>query len=319
MKLALASCAKLQSTNPQPVWAEIQTERPDARLLLGDTVYLNHDRHDDPAALGAELRALYAAQLAKPNFAHLLNDLRARGAQVLAIYDDHDFLGNNRYGGDHSAALRESACVEFIRAFAPPQTGQNVYHLRRVASGLPTSWCSTSAFTARRHRFRHPTATPCWAARNGTGWSRWLPRRMQATSWSLRARRRTLSEHPQSRAAPSPPPVGDQGKWQSHTSLSDERWEQYPTAFKRITDLLRGRKCSLVLSGDVQRNAVYDDSGVIEIVSSGVARNGIVFGSPRRNYGLLTFDEEQVHVELRSLKVGGRFDFLILRNHWVLP
>ena len=134
MKLALASCAKLQSTNPQPVWAEIQTERPDARLLLGDTVYLNHDRHDDPAALGAELRALYAAQLAKPNFAHLLNDLRARGAQVLAIYDDHEFLGNNRYAGDHSAALRESACVEFIRAFAPPQTGQNVYHLRRVAS-----------------------------------------------------------------------------------------------------------------------------------------------------------------------------------------
>ena len=56
----------------------------------------------------------------------------ARGGQVLAIYDDHDFLGNNRYGGDHSAALRESACVEFIRAFAPPQTGQNVYHLRRV-------------------------------------------------------------------------------------------------------------------------------------------------------------------------------------------
>ena len=103
-----------------------------------------------------------------------------------------------------------------------------------------------------------------------------------------------------------------------HT-FGDESWEQYPTAFKRITDLLRRRKCSLVLSGDVHRNAVYDDSGVIEIVSSGVARNGIVFGSPRKNYGILTFDKEQVRVELRSLKVGGRFDFSIARNHWVLP
>jgi alkaline phosphatase D len=132
MKLAVASCAKLQSTNPQPVWSEIQAERPDVLLLLGDTVYLSHDRHDDPKALGAELRVLYGAQMAEPNFAHLLNDIRTRGGELLAIYDDHDFLGNNRYGGDHGAALRESARGEFIRAFAPPQTGSDVFYLRRV-------------------------------------------------------------------------------------------------------------------------------------------------------------------------------------------
>ena len=54
-------------------------------------------------------------------------------------------------------------------------------------------------------------------------------------------------------------------------------------------------------------------------VCCGVARNGIVFGSPRRNDGILTFDKERLHVELRSLKVRGRFDFYILRDHWVLP
>ena len=43
-----------------------------------------------------------------------------------------------------------------------------------------------------------------------------------------------------------------------------------------------------------------------------------MFGLPRRNDGILTFDKEQLHVELRSLKVSGRFDSFILRNHWVL-
>ena len=122
MKIAVASCTKLQQINPQPVWSEIQIERPDVLLLTGDNVYLDHDNHKDPAKLREELQRLFAAQLAEPNFAALLADLRARGGTLLAIYDDHDFLGNNCYGGDHDPALREAARDEFIRAFAPVQT-----------------------------------------------------------------------------------------------------------------------------------------------------------------------------------------------------
>ncbi|MCY7307133.1 MAG: hypothetical protein LH632_13490 [Rhodoferax sp.] len=48
MKIAVASCIKIQSTNPQPVWIEIQHERPDALLLIGDNIYLNHDNHSNP-------------------------------------------------------------------------------------------------------------------------------------------------------------------------------------------------------------------------------------------------------------------------------
>lgn len=92
----MASCAKLQQVDPQPVWSEIAALRPDVLLLLGDLVYLDHDRHDDPAALAAELRRLYDAQFAEANFAALRADLAARGAALLSIYDDHDFLGNNR-------------------------------------------------------------------------------------------------------------------------------------------------------------------------------------------------------------------------------
>lgn len=51
MKLAVASCAKLQQTNPQPVWAEILMEQPDVLLLIGDNIYLDHDRHTGPSRL----------------------------------------------------------------------------------------------------------------------------------------------------------------------------------------------------------------------------------------------------------------------------
>ena len=78
MKIAVASCTKLQQTNPQQVWSEIQNERPDVLLLTGDNIYLDHDNHKDPAKLREELQRLYAAQLAEqilprcsPTYAHV--------------------------------------------------------------------------------------------------------------------------------------------------------------------------------------------------------------------------------------------------------
>ncbi len=73
------------------------------------------------------------------------------------------------------------------------------------------------------------------------------------------------------------------------------------------------------VSGDVHLNACYDDNGVIEIVTSAVARRGLVFGAPRRNYGLFSFGPDAVRIELRNLKVGSRFDFRIPLSDWVLP
>ena len=83
--------------------------------------------------------------------------------------------------------------------------------------------------------------------------------------------------------------------------------------------MLGGRRGALVISGDVHRNTVYDDSGVIEIVTSAVARRGIGFGGIRKNYGVLTFKDDAVRVDLRSLKVGWRFDFSIPLARWLLP
>jgi hypothetical protein len=102
-------------------------------------------------------------------------------------------------------------------------------------------------------------------------------------------------------------------------AFGDESWELCRPAFDRMVKLLRDRPGALVLSGDAHRNAVYDDSGVIEIVSSAVARRSLVFKVLRSNYGILSFDDDGLRVQLHSLKVSSRFDFRIERSHWTLP
>src|SRR5215510_16085484 len=123
LRLAFCSCCKVQSVPQQPAWAGIQAARPDALLLLGDNVYLDHDHHVDADKLQRELENRYADQLMEPNFSKLLAEMRGPGKRLFAIYDDHDFLGNNRYGGDHDPTLRDAARNALVAAFAPPRTG----------------------------------------------------------------------------------------------------------------------------------------------------------------------------------------------------
>lgn len=291
MKLAAASCSKIEDVDPQPAWAEIQQERPDVLLLLGDNVYLEHDHHDDPAQLADELRQRYAEQFAEPGFAALLADVRGRGGEVVAIYDDHDLLGNNRYGGDHGPALRDAARREFVNAFAPAMTGSDVY---RALSVGPVDLV---VLDERFYRRSPSTSASDRDAILGAAQWNWLEGVIAASTAKYLVIGSSTTLH----------------------AFGDESWEQYPAAFRRISRLLRGRPGALVVSGDVHRNAAYDDNGVIEIVTSAVARRGLLFGALRKNYGVFTFGADAVRIELRSLKVSWRYDFSIPLSDWVLP
>ncbi len=293
-KLAFASCTKFQDQPQQPAWDDIRNQRPDALLLLGDNIYLDHNHHQDPMALQAELRQLYTQQFGVPSFKALLNEMQARQAPVIAIYDDHDFLGNNRYGGDHDPALREAARREFIRAFNPAQTGPDVY--ARYSLGA-NNLIDLIVLDERFYRTRPSDAGGDRNAILGTQQWDWFEQQVDQSQASYLVLASSTTVH----------------------TFGDESWEQYSGAFQRLVNLLGKKKGALVLTGDVHRNAVYDDSGVIELVSSAVARNGIVFGAERRNYGVLTFDDMGVRVELKSLKVGWRFDFRIQLQKWELP
>ena len=291
MKLAAASCAKLRDVNPQTAWTEMLHERPNVLLLLGDNVYLNNDGHTSPAALAAELCLRYQEQRAEPGLAALLADIQSRGGAVVALYDDHDFLGNDRCGGDEVVALREAARAELIRAFAPQTTGGEIYSAQRF--GLVD-------LVVLDTRFYRQSAATSGADPNGM---------LGAAQWAWLEQVVASAKAPYLLLA-------------SSTTLHNfghQSWEHYPAAFKRLTTLLQRRSGALVVSGDLHSNAAYDDSGVIEIVTSAVARRGALFKAERKNYAILDFSSDAVHVVQRSLKVGSRFDFSIALSHWTLP
>ena len=291
MKLAAASCAKLADVNPQQAWVELLQERPDVLLLLGDNIYLQNDLHTDATALAAELRQRYAEQSADPGFAALVADVQACGGVVAAIYDDHDFLGNDRCGGDEALALRMAARAELVRAFSPAMTGDEVYSVQRIGP------VDLVVLDGRFYRRSIEGSVIDRNAMLGAAQWAWLEQVVAAATapYLLLASATTLH------------------------NFGHQSWEHYPAAFERMTTLLRGRTGALLLSGDLHANAVYDDSGVIEIVSSAVARRGVKFKALRQNYALLDFADDALHVELRSLKVGSRFDFSIPLGHWALP
>ncbi|MGH8673026.1 MAG: alkaline phosphatase D family protein, partial [Burkholderiales bacterium] len=131
-RIAFTSCAKIQSVASQKVWDEIAEREPDALLLLGDNVYMKRDDHTDPAALVDDLERHYRRQFAERHFAALLDSLRARGAALLATWDDHDSFGDDRCGADLDPALVRAARDTFRRWLPVGANAPELYCRRDV-------------------------------------------------------------------------------------------------------------------------------------------------------------------------------------------
>jgi len=292
MKIAFASCAKIQDIEHKDVWDEIAAELPDALLLLGDNVYLKYERHDNAPDLKEDLDARCRDQRAEPHFAALLEQLRDNGKPVFACYDDHDFLGNDRYGGDSPASLRDTAREAFIRAWRPAQTGQDVYSKTALGD------LDLIVLDTRYYRER-PNAGISLSRDAILGTDQWTWLEECVTSWRSKFLMLVSGST-------------------YHNFGRTESWEQYPAAFGRLRDLIGHRSGAFIVTGDIHSNQMYDDSGVVEIVSSGVARKGIVFGGLLRNYGILTFDDESLRVDLRSNKPRWRQNAVLALADWRL-
>ena len=298
MKIAAASCCKLQHFASQPVWEQIRAEQPDALILLGDNIYLDHDFHSDPKKLAAELRSLYEQQKAEPHFAALLADMAARGKPVMAIYDDHDFLGNDRFGGGENRALCEAARQELVTAFRPLQTGDDVYSRRRL--GDPGAEVEVIVLDARFYRRKITDSLFDRDAMLGANQWAWLEKAVDAARdvpYLLIVSSTTVYSY----------------------GLVEDAWERSPAAFKRLCELIGKRRGALVVSGDIHSNDRYDDAGLVEFVTSGVARRGLVFGKPRANYAIFKFGPQDLRVEQRGLKSSDCWTGVLPLNHWQLP
>jgi len=290
MKIAAVSCVKLDQVWPQTGWQKITAQQPDVLLLLGDNIYLDHNYLTSPVTLAAELAAQYTAQLSEANFAALLADVRGRGGRVEAIYDDHDFLGDNRGGADEPA-LAAVARAKLIAAFQPSQTGSDVY---RTFTAGPVQ---VVVLDERFYRSKPSVSQDDRDAVLGAAQWTWFENVVASSNTPFLLVASSTTVH----------------QW------GNESWEEYDYAFLRLQELLANRAGTLVVSGDVHRNAIYDDSGIVEIVTSAFARYGMMFGKPRENWCLFTFDALGVHVQLNGLKLANQFDFRIELANWQLP
>lgn len=113
-RVAIVSCARIQSVNPQRVWSEIEKQRPDLVLLIGDIVYLD-ERHRQHKSQSME--DIFKKQWQEPNFKRLINKV-----PYFAIWDDHDAGTNNPYLNttfEHSkrffSALNKEARKGFLK------------------------------------------------------------------------------------------------------------------------------------------------------------------------------------------------------------
>jgi len=105
LRLAFGSCSR---EDDQPVFGPIAQAQPDVFLFIGDNHYANSDHL-------STLRQYYRWALEVEPRAELL-----RGVSTLAIWDDHDFVGNNTHGWEPG---RDVALRVFGEYWANPSVG----------------------------------------------------------------------------------------------------------------------------------------------------------------------------------------------------
>ncbi|MFI5318358.1 MAG: alkaline phosphatase D family protein [Myxococcota bacterium] len=285
--IVFTSCAKIQAVAKQKVWGEIAAREPDALLLLGDSVYMKREDHDDPAALADDLERHWRRQLAEPHFAALLATLKERGAAVLATWDDHDSFGDDRYGADLDPALVAAARAVFLRRAPVTRSSPEIYCRADVGDATILMLDARSFRTAKN------------AQRDRDGM-------LGATQW------RWLEAQLASESSPytlvcNGSPLHD---------YRSEGWLAWPAARARMLELLRDRPGTLFLAGDVHDNELGEADGVIEVVSSAVARIGKIMRWKLGNYGVLELKRDGVRVKLRGRQKKQRRDAWIPLDAW---
>jgi len=289
--IAFTSCAKVQDVPKQKVWDKIAAREPDALLLLGDNIYLKRDDHTDAAELAADLEQRYRRQFKQRHFAALLEALRARGAALCATWDDHDAFGDERGGGDLPPTLVAAARAVFHRWLPVSTNPPEIYCRRDVGDATLLTLDGRSYRTVKRAR----------TDRNGMlGAAQW--KWLEAELATPRKRYTLVC---------SGSPLYDYD--------STGGWLEWPAARRRLVALLRNRPGTLFVAGDVHDNELGDSDGVIEVVSSAVARLGKVKGWTLGNYGVLDLQPDGVRVRLRGRQRKQKHDVFIPLADWRLP
>ena len=262
--IAFGSCA--DAYKPQPLWAEIQSSKPDVFLLLGDNVYADKlNGKNIPIATEESFKAAYSALDQQKEFSRF-----RRHIPILATWDDHDY-GFNDGGIDNPVIpLAKKFFLNFfnIPLNSPVRQHEGVYSAniygeagKRVQIILLDTRSFRSALTKAK-------------AGNAEGYQRYRPstadnqQMLGEQQWAWLAEQ--LSKPAEIRIIAS----SIQILAENH---GYERWGNLPKERQRLYDLLtRTRANGVVLfSGDRHQGGLYRKTNItpyplIEVTASSI-------------------------------------------------
>jgi phosphodiesterase/alkaline phosphatase D-like protein len=128
IRIVFASCCDYRKKIGSTVWDHILRHEPDVLLLLGDNVYLPaRYKPKNPAELRRQLKIQYDRLLSDPHFTALVAHMRAGERTIAAIWDDHDFLGGEKYARDFPDEYRDAAKAQFFESLGFAARPPNIY------------------------------------------------------------------------------------------------------------------------------------------------------------------------------------------------
>ena len=283
MKIAFASCAKIQDYPEQPAWKMIEDEQPDLLLLLGDNVYARNRTPDL-----ADLERRYKEQLREPNFASLISKV-----QVKAIWDDHDFGPDNSWGADPG-----------LPQGYKDRTRDLFHRYMDSSTNLPEAYYSFTEgdihFVMLDVRYYREDPDDAGSSPIGATQLAWLKDELNK---------------------PSKFKILCSGTGLTKLKGFHESLDEFKGFYQRdFLPLLKQVDKLIVLSGDIHRNLIRQHDGFPEFVSSAVGRGGSKVFSPkiRNNYGILEFKDRVIDVSLKGRKSRDRHSASIDIPNWTM-
>ncbi|MCF1459251.1 MAG: alkaline phosphatase family protein [Shewanella sp.] len=234
MKIALASCCKIQKRPVQPAWKAIEEKQPDLLLLLGDNVYggtftFSWKKYHK------QLENRYKRQLSEANFKKLTEKVPFK-----AIWDDHDFAKGDNGKGALIAEKYKSKSRDLFHKYMNSSTNYPMAYYSFVHENAKFIMLDV------RYYREEPSRN---ASILGRDQEEWLKEELNHDKkFTIICSGTTL------------------------TSGKGERWKNYKNYYREFLDLLKPINNVIFLSGDIHKNRFVDHGGFYEVVSSGVAR-----------------------------------------------
>lgn len=260
---AVASCMNVALLPHQVAWNAVMRENPSLLIQLGDNIYASGNRP-------VRARGFHFRQRTVPEYRRVLSRV-----PVLAVWDDHDYIGND---SDGTALEKEGSLALFREVFPNPNAGlpdtPGVF--------FAADYGDVDIFLLDVRYHRTPRTEPI-ETRSILGDAQllWLEQKLKASSATFKL-------------------IGS-----GSTLHRGDAWSNYPRDLRRLFELTREVPGMVMLTGDLHRSGLLDwgenihgplSYPLLEVTSSGVAIEAPLF-----SFVTLHLDTQKSDPELKAV------------------